>query len=316
MSTYSSTEISCADPAVADPITIVGDRNMRPLMEKLCALFQQTRPDVVFRFDMSGASTAFSALASDAGHIACMARVPFATEQASFKSAKGYAAYCTRIGYAGHGPSPDCAMPSAIYAHESNPLTGLAMADIARIFSSGSPEGDVNFWHQLGIGGDWADRRIHIYGLRDDGRYTTTFRETHLAGRAYAASYETLPNPSSVLNAVAQDPYGIGIAGPVDTTQISASVRILPLSHIKGGMFYGPDKNCVASGLYPLSSKLSLFIDSYLDDLSLKTLRLFFEIALSKKGQEIITDFGFKTIGALPLSRADLYIQRSNLKAL
>lgn len=166
---------------------------MTSLLEALCALFVRHYPQTEFTMRLNGVSTAMPALASDACTIAVMSRAPRAADRASFKSAKGYAATAIAIAYAGHGPRPGARTPPALYVHADNPLSGLSMPDVARIFSSGAPQGDINLWHQLGLAGAWTDRRIHLYGLRDDGRYASGFREAHLAGRAYPFTTKRCP---------------------------------------------------------------------------------------------------------------------------
>lgn len=303
-----------ADPS--GPITIAGNDGMEPFVERLCARFKRDHPDVEFHLAMLGSSTAFPALASDACVIAPMSRAPWAADRAAFKSAKGHAASVIHIGYTGHGPRPGAKTPPSLYVHASNPLAGLPMADVARVFSSGSAEGDINFWHQLGLGGDWAERRIHLYGLRDDGKYASGFRDAHLAGRAYAIHYETLPDRASILKAVSQDPFGIGSVGWFNAQKFAGDVRVLALSRQRGGRLCTPVLNDVAAGDYPLSAFVSLYFDRSPNAPFQPWLKDYLALALSDEGQAILSEFTWSSEGYVPLSAFDLQAQRRALADL
>ncbi|MEE7567811.1 response regulator, partial [Xanthomonas sp. Kuri4-3] len=85
-----------------------------------------------------------------------------------------YDATPVRIGYNGYGPRPPHKTPPAVYVHADNPLAGLTLAQVSRIFTDGHDGGDLTTWSQLGLDGSaWTDRRIHAYGLRDDGGFAT-----------------------------------------------------------------------------------------------------------------------------------------------
>jgi phosphate transport system substrate-binding protein len=297
----------------ANLISIAGNDGMQPLIEKLCALFHHTHPGVEFQLTMAGSSIAFPALASDACLIAPMARAPWAADRASFKSAKSYAASVVHIGYAGHGPRPHAKTPPSIYVHATNPLNGLSMVDLARVFTSGAPEGDIGFWHQLDVGGDWAGRRIHLYGLRDDGKYASGFRDVHLMGRSYALHYEPLKDRTAVVRAVAEDPYGIGAVGWFNASDFADKVRILPLSRERGGRFHIPNLAEVAAGSYPLSSYLGLYVDRAPGAPLSPVLKAYLELALSDEGQALVAAFTNGPEGYVPLSPSDLLEQRRHL---
>ncbi|WP_018897728.1 substrate-binding domain-containing protein [Rhizobium sp. 2MFCol3.1] len=299
----------------SEQVRIVGNDGMQPLIEALCRAVQHRHPGIEFDLEMHGSSTAFPALASDDCLIAPMSRGPWKSEQASFRSAKGHAAACIHIGYTGHGPRPGAKTPPALYVHAENPLAGLTMSDVARVFSSGHPRGDVNFWHQLSLGGNFAHRRIHLYGLRDDGKYASGFREAHLGGRAYAAHYETLPNRAAVIAAVAEDPYGIGSIGWFDGQDFEGSVRVLGLSRDGSDRFCTPDLADVGAGAYPLSAFLSLYFDPAPNAKPSPVLATFLEIALSEEGQSLVAQHISSHQGYVPLSAEDLALERSRLRA-
>jgi phosphate transport system substrate-binding protein len=299
----------------AKPETIVigGSKSMQPLLLALCDLFTKRNRKVEFRLVMRGSSTAFAVLASDACHIAAMSRPPGAGDRASFRSAKGHAPRSVRIGYSGHGPRPGAPTPPALYVHPSNPLSGLSMADVARIFSSGSLAGDINFWDQLGLHGEWAGRRIHLYGPRDDGQYASGFREAHLAGRTYAFHYEALPDEAAIVRAVAQDPCGIGSIGRFDAGDIAKQVRILPLSTEPNESVGTPSLENVGAGTYPLSFSLHLYCANAPEAPIHNLLANFLRFALSDEAQMFVAQFTSTPEGFVRLSVSDLARERKKV---
>jgi phosphate transport system substrate-binding protein len=297
-------------------MAIIGNDGMQPLVRALCDAIEFARPDIRFHLTMLGSATAIPALAADACLIAPMSRAPWASEIAAFRNAKGYAPSVIHIGYTGHGPRPGAKTPPSIYVHKTNPIAGLPMADIGRIFSAGSPEGDINFWHQLGLHGEWSARRIHTYGLRDDGKYASGFRDTRLGGRPYGSHYEALADRASVIKAVALDPFSIGSIGWFDASSVSDDVRVLPLSRVRGGALHVPDIDSVTAGAYPLSAFLSLYFDLPPGTRMPALLREIVELSLADFGQSLVASFAQSKDGYLPLSPADLQTERDKLAAM
>ncbi|WP_417691051.1 PstS family phosphate ABC transporter substrate-binding protein [Roseibium sp.] len=303
------------DPiALKREIAIVGNDGMEPLVRALCERYLQIHPDTRFHLTLRGSSTAIRALACDAAWVAPMSRAPWAGELAAFRSAKGYAPTGIHIGYTGHGPRSGAKTPPSLYVHKTNPLGGLAMAEVAGIFSSGSPGGDINFWHQLGLAGEWADRRIHLYGLRDDGKYASAFKDAHLSGRAYASHYEALADRRAVIEAVAKDPFGIGCVGWFDAASVSKEVRVLPLSRERGGQTHTPALESVRAGVYPLSAFTSLYFDLAPNTQLQGDLKDYLRLALSDEGQAMVAAMTDTAEGYVPLSPEDLAQERRKLE--
>ncbi|GGF68744.1 phosphate ABC transporter substrate-binding protein [Azorhizobium oxalatiphilum] len=297
-------------------LTLMGNDGMQLLVEQFCALLRETHPDARFHVDLRGSSTAIPALASGASDLAPMSRLPWRGDAATFRSARGYQPTSIRVGYAGHGPRVGAKTPPAIYVHKDNPLAGLAVGDLARVFCPGRPEGDITFWDQLGLEGRWTGRRIHVYGLRDDGKYATGFRDTYLHAPVYVAHYETLDSREAVIRAVADDPFGIGAIGWLETAKVSDAVRILPLSRTAGEAFRTPCLDHVAAGDYPLSAPVAFYFDLPKGGTLTPLIRDFLTLALSGRGQAIVADMTRTREGYVPLCDADLLVERNRLSQL
>ncbi len=295
-------------------IALHGDEALAPLIDALNAKFAETDPGAKFAPVLKGSSTALPALAAGATAIGFVVGDATRPDIRAFKAINKHDPLSIKVGYAGYGPRSGGKTPPAVYVHSSNPLAGLTMTQLAGLFTSGSPGGDINTWRQLGVTGTWNTRRIHLYGQRDDGDFTTSLRLARLGGMPFAGHYEGLADDAAVLQAVAQDPYGIAIVDWVDEKPSTDGVRIVPLATESGKPFTTPDKADVAKGAYPLTPAITLYAahppKKPLDPL----VKDYLALALSDEGQAIIARFADTPTGFLPLSAEDLRAERMKLK--
>jgi phosphate transport system substrate-binding protein len=315
-----------AAPLQADPVqpyvnrdgtvAIVGNDGLEEVIRQLNALFTRQYPAVRFSLRMEGSSAGMPALTAGATAFAPLTRDMWPGDQAAFRQVYGYDATPVRIGYNGHGPRPPAKTPPAVYVHRDNPLAGLTMAQVGQVLTSGAAAGDIQLWSQLGLKDGWAPRRIHVYGLRDDGGFATGLRHARFKKRPYTASYEALATREAVIQAVAADRYGIAVLGWVNASATSDQVRVLPLAGKAGAPYYGPDKAYVRAGLYPLSMPVQLYVNRApgkpLDPL----VKAYLQLALSPQGQAIINAQQDSEEGYLPLSEQDLQMEQQKLNGL
>jgi phosphate transport system substrate-binding protein len=296
-------------------IAIIGNDGMHDLMSNLNALFSQQHPGFRFALTAKGSSVGIPALTADATAIAPLSREAWLGDMHGFEQVKGYQPLDIRIGYSGFGPRPPHKTPPAIYVNASNPLAGLDLTQVAQIFTAGQPEGDLNTWGQLGIK-DWAPRRIHLYGLRDDGGFATNLRLDKLGGKPFSARYEALSTREEVISAVANDPYGIALIGWVDASKTAKNVRVLPIASKAGQAFKSPDYETVAAGAYPLSAYLHLYVDHAPGQKLPPFIKQYLLLALSDEGQKAVREQRDSEEGYVPLSTADLQRERKKLEGL
>jgi len=294
-------------------IALHGSQSMAALVDALDAKFAEMHPGFKFAPALKGSDTAMPALAADATPIAFVVGDATHADQRAFHALHKHDPVSIRIGYAGHGPRPDGLTPPAVYINSSNPLRGLTMAQLAGIFTSGSKDGDINSWSQLGVGGLWDARRIHVYGLRDDGAFSTTLRSTHLGGMPFTGHYEPLADDAAVVQAVASDPFGIGLVNWLPSAQSSSAAKIIPLATESGKPFVAPNKANVASGAYPLTPFITLYFDRPPDKPIEPFVKAYLAMALSDEGQAIIARFADSESGFLPLSPDGLRREREKL---
>jgi phosphate transport system substrate-binding protein len=295
-------------------IALHGDETLAPVIDALNAKFVETHPGTKFAPMLKGSETALPALAAGATAIGFVVGDATRPDVRAFKAINKHDPLSIRIGYAGYGPRAGGKMPPAIYVNRSNPLSGLTMTQLASLFTSGSPAGDINTWSQLGVTGAWGNRRIHLYGQRDDGDFSTSLRLSRLGGMPFAGHYEPLADDAAIVQAVAQDPYGIAIVDWRGPKQATDAVRIVPLAAEAGKPFVSTAKADVAKGTYPLTPAITLYIAHPPKRPIEPIIKDYLTLALSDEGQAIIARFADSETGFLPLSADDLKVEREKLK--
>jgi phosphate transport system substrate-binding protein len=293
-------------------IYIVGNDGMDDILKAWNELFAKTHPGIRFEMLLKGSSTGIAGLTAGVSAFAPMGREAWGTDVSGFREVHGFPPFDIHIGYDGF-VRPKHKNPPAVYVNAKNPLAGLSLEQLARVFTGGNPDGDVTRWQQLGMKGEWAKRAVHVYGQHDDGGAATSLRKTRLGNRPFTREYEELEKPCDVVKAVAEDPYGIGIASFCDAAAESPNARVLPLSWKAGQPFAVPSYDDVGAGRYPLGVHLRFYAvrapGKPLDPLVKEYARL----VLSKEGQAIIAAQKDSDEGFIPLNAAEVAAELARL---
>src|SRR5258708_2884942 len=152
-----------------------------------------------------------------------------------------------------------------IFVNKKNPLARISLAQLREIFAR---DGRITTWGQLGLGGEWAARRISLHGMRvrrETGNPPgiINFLETRLlAGRAWRADlHQYTDEPGGVQSleqitrAVAADEAAIGYSGFAYAVR---GVKTLALGETDAGPFCSGTAEEVAQRRYPLARTIYL----------------------------------------------------------
>lgn len=184
--------------------------------------------------------------------------------------------------------------------HKDNPLEKLSFDQLDSILSTTRNRGGeaITTWGQLGLTGEWADKPIHIYGIKPWNGFEEFTRQRVLNAdgkRGEWRSPENDPNVHwdekvfDVAGNVAKDPYAIGFTG---NAYVDSPVKMIALSEHPGDPAYAPTHENVASAKYPLSRLTYFNLNRDPRKPMNPVLKEFLKFVLSKQGQQHVTNQG------------------------
>lgn len=281
--------------SVAGTIRSAGEDTMETLIKLWAEAFVKVHPDVQFVIEAKGGTTAGPALIQGTADIGLLGRNLMPDDVAPFEQKYGYRPFGVRVG-GGTYQHPDKIKPTAIIVNKANPIQRLSLGQLDAIFSKTRKRGykqDITTWGQLGLEGEWANRRINMYGIKSRGDIpfvggnTAFLQERVLEGGALkdeVKRYETVGPVRSFIReaeAVARDPAGIGYVG----FGFASNVKSLALAEKEGGPYYEGTFEEIASHRYPLSRFVYVFLNRAPRKPIDPKVKEFLRFILSKEGQ-------------------------------
>ncbi len=155
------------------------------------------------------------------------------------------------------------------------------------------------FLGQLGLTGEWAEKPIHIYGIKSWDGIEDLIRQRVLSYDGKRGEWRDdirFDSVFPVARRVADDRYGIGYTG---LSYIDAAVKLLPLGENANGPFYPPTYENIARTSYPLNRFIFFNTNKPPSKPLNPVLAEFLRFILSREGQQIVLDHAI----FLPLRR-------------
>lgn len=179
------------------------------------------------------------------------------------------------------------------YVNKDNPIEKLTYDQIDALYSSTHYRGgkQIKTWGELGVTGEWADKPVHLYGIKPWNGFEEFVRQKILSVDGKRGEWnEDIKFDKVVFPAarrVEDDKYGIGYSG---IAYIDSGVKMLPLGEKRNGPFYAPTYENVALAVYPLS-RLVYFNTNKVPGKPLNpVIAEFLRYVLSKEGQQAVLD--------------------------
>jgi phosphate transport system substrate-binding protein len=294
-------------------VYVVGDKTLEPVLTRLNALFTRAHPEIRFTMLLRDPPVGIDGIIARVSLFAPVAHDAWESEIDPFKRLNGFHPLDIRIGRLGHA-GPGRENPPAIYVNAANPLRSLTIDEVGRIFTTGRLPSDLRHWRQLGVGGEWRKHSIHAYGTRDDGMTVTALRIARFGGRPFARHYEALENDADVLEAVASDRYGIGLAGSIDSRSVPHDVRLVPLAIDAGTPPSTGDYESVRAGRYPLSPFLHIYVGAASGRNVDPVVKEYLRLALSRQGQQVLEQLSGGREGFVPLTAQESALELAKIE--
>lgn len=273
---------------VAGNLGSVGSDTLNNMMTFWAEGFRKQYPNVNIQIEGKGSSTAPPALIEGTAQLGPMSRQMKKKELESFETKYGFKP--TTIGVALDA--------LAVFVNKDNTLDSLTMTQVDAIFSKnrkrGAPE-DITTWGKLGLGGDWANRPVSLYGRNSASGTYGFFKEHALKKGDYKNRVKEQPGSASVVLGVTEDKAGIGYSG---LGYVTSGVKALALAAKEGAPAYAADYENVLRGKYPLGRMLYINVVKEPNKPLPTLVKEFLTFVLSKEGQKIVVKDGYLPLPA------------------
>ena len=304
-----------ATERVSGTIRVWGSPDDGWLIEELEAGFRKYQPAVQFQNTLHGPESTFAAVYMDVADVAFMAReIRVPLETMGFEWVHHYPPFEVQIANASLGSDHGTDRPAvdlAFFVNQANPLSCATLRQLDDIFAADHRRGGANIrlWGELGLGGDWARREIHVYGPAPDSISSVYVRRSVLAGsRKWNPDYHTVAGGwSEVLENLARDPYGIAFAPPLPG---NLGTKALRLAASQQSSCYALTAQTAEARTYPLLRSVDVALDRAPGTAIEPKVKEFLRFVLSREGQRIVVSDG----AYLPLSAGSAQEQLERLQ--
>ena len=176
------------------------------------------------------------------------------------------------------------------FVHQDNPLSRLSFVQLDALLSRTRHRGGapITTWGQLGLTGEWADKPVHIWGVKPWNGFEEFVRERVLSTEKLRGEWRPdinfVETVFPISPHVAEDKYAIGYAG---LAYVGPGVKLLALSAGDAAPV-APDYEDVARAAYPLSRLVYINLNKAPGKALNPVLDEFVRFILSREGQQII----------------------------
>ena len=168
----------------------------------------------------------------------------------------------------------------SVILNKNNPLTELSYEQIRGIYN-----GSIVNWSE--IGGD--EGVVVAYGRQSTSGTYVYFNEEVLDEDDYRADKQQLAGNSEIVEAVINDPHGIGYVGVAYAEARKDELTIASVKKSNTDQAYQPTPSNIASGDYPISRYLYVYTNGIPDG----AVKDYIKFILSGEGQDIVEQVGY-----------------------
>jgi phosphate transport system substrate-binding protein len=252
--------------------------------------FAKYHPDLSIKADIEGSGAAGPSLTNKTADFGIIAREMMPKEELPFEEKFGYKPL--EVAVAG-GSYRSLAFTDALtfFVHSDNPLERLSFAQLDAIYSKtrNRKHEDITTWGQLGLTGDWADKPIHLIGVKEPNGFEYFLRLRVLNGGDWKDGITVRDTVHSLAALVAADRYAIGYAG---FSYVTDGVKTLPVAEDDSGPYYHGTFEEVAAQKYPLSRVIYVYANRVPGKPLDPKLKEFVSYILSEEGQQAVIQDG------------------------
>lgn len=297
-----------ADPSLPvwnpGPVTVVPEEELNlvgaDIMDEITLgwvkLFRPAYPRLSVTMQARSSGSGVPALTAGIADLAPVGREALPKEHDAFVQKFGYEPFAVRVATGSLGALGKTATTIFLVAKD-NPIQGLTFKQLDQIYSKSHKRGggDITTWGQLGLTGEWADRPIHLYGLRppngieqfvkwkvlENGEWRDGIQ--HVKGQGFTHAFTVAANDMRSQRG------GLTYALLANVTP---DVRVVPLAEMDGDPFIMPTIDTVYHHTYPLSRYVYIYVNRKPGTSLEPKIKEFLKCVLSKQGQDVVAAEG------------------------
>jgi phosphate transport system substrate-binding protein len=284
-------------------IRIIGTDSMRVMLERANDIFIAAHPGFRFRMELKGGYVALPGLTHGVTALSPMARNVTAVELEPYRALVASDPLIIRVAH-GTVTSQTRTAPLGIYVSRNNPIQQISLEQLARVFASGNPAGDITCWGQLGLSGEWADRPIHTVGTPEDSGFGSFMVENVMHGRPFVAGFTQLLSSVAIIKRLSEDSAAIGFSALAFETP---QTKLVAVAKTEGGPYMIGTADDIESGNYALDRFVYIFLPQPLES----WMKEYMRVLLSHDVQRAIAE---EPGGFLPLNAEEIAAELAKIK--
>jgi phosphate transport system substrate-binding protein len=295
---------------VSGAIRNCGNNYILALMKLWEDGFQKAQPRIRFETNLRGTETGVAGVYGNAADLGFVGREIYDIEDRAFQERFHYQPTVIQIS-SGSYATMHKTFSLMVFVNKANPLSGMTMTQLDAVYGCERRRGaqePVRTWGQLGLTGEWAAKPVHVYGYNLDTGMANFFRLAVLLNSSqWNGEMKDFDNGRDakggvinagvyILEALAQDPYGIAYANVLFA---NPDVKTVALAAAAGGEFIEPTIENVWRRAYPITRYTNVVINRPAGRPVEPKIKEFIRYILSRDGMEAVVRDG----SYLPLTR-------------
>ncbi|GAB3627650.1 Phosphate-binding protein PstS [Pandoraea terrae] len=279
-----------------EELRLVGADVMDEITLGWAKLYRKAYPRLSVTIEAKSSGSGGPALTEGRADLAPVGRELLPAEEKGFVDKFGYKPMAIRVATGSVGSLGKTAT-SIVLVDKDNPIKGLTLAQLDAIYSKTRNRGhaDISTWGDLGLGGEWAKRPIHLYGLKPVNGIEWFLKLNVLQGGDYKDNIQFVKGKgfTHAFTVAAEDmatrPGGLTYALLANVTP---NVKVVPLAAKEGEPFLAPTLENVYSHKYPLSRYVYIFVNRKPGQPLEPKVKEFLKAVLSRQGQDVVAKEG------------------------
>jgi phosphate transport system substrate-binding protein len=259
--------IAVAATAHAANISVKGSDTMVILAQKWAEVYMGAHVGQKIQVTGGGSGTGFAALQNQTTDLCDASRKIKASEIEACIKAFGKRPTEYKVAIDG----------LSVYVNANNPVKELSLDQLEQIFTA-----KIKNW--TAVGG--PDAPIKLYSRENSSGTYEFFKEHVLKGKDFAASAQTMPGTAAVLQAVANDPNGVGYGGAA----YGAGAKHLLVKRDESSPAIDPTEENVIGQKYPIWRYLYIYVNPALDK---GDVAAYLNWIRSDDGQKVVKEVGY-----------------------